>query len=354
MAAGKYLLVKGTAGLGNRLLSMLAALLYGRLSGRTLVMDWKGWASADDPTEPFHRLFQSPWVDPSVELPQTDSICPSVWRGRLHLSTHQLAQQLAQAAPADDQPPTSVDLTRLDHPEAVAVMWSYFDHVDLFQRHFPAELRVLGLGESRDEILRTLLRRDLLLHPALRARVNRFRDDHFSGSTVGVHVRYSDHRVSLLRLLRPLDALLAREPGLQIFLATDNAQVVRVFQDAYPSVVTLPHWYPEPGRQIHFGTLCPDRFAAMVDAVTDLYLLAECQYLVIDTSSTFSEIARLLSDAPPANVFNAFARDKMHARYRIPIWKLWLHLGLFKWGLWTVGKWVKYRRRVARWARVPR
>ena len=37
----RYLLVKGIAGLGNRILSVLNGILYARLSDRLLFVDWR-------------------------------------------------------------------------------------------------------------------------------------------------------------------------------------------------------------------------------------------------------------------------------------------------------------------------
>ena len=53
----KYLLVKGTAGLGNRLLFLLSALLYARLTERLLVVDWCDQTYSDDGTNAFPLLF---------------------------------------------------------------------------------------------------------------------------------------------------------------------------------------------------------------------------------------------------------------------------------------------------------
>ena len=41
MNEDKYLIVKGLAGLGNRMLSALTGILYARLSGRRLIIDWR-------------------------------------------------------------------------------------------------------------------------------------------------------------------------------------------------------------------------------------------------------------------------------------------------------------------------
>ena len=37
----KYLLVKGAAGLGNRVFALVTAILYAKLSDRTIAIDWR-------------------------------------------------------------------------------------------------------------------------------------------------------------------------------------------------------------------------------------------------------------------------------------------------------------------------
>jgi hypothetical protein len=360
--APKYLLVKGRAGLGNRIFAVLAAMLYAQLAGRRLVVDWSDSVYSGDRTNAFPRYFQSPWVDPQAELPATDSVSPDVWRGRLHLSTNELESQLPPGSISDAQADarneeaagyrrafevaTSIDLTRPDYPDDIAVYWTCADRIDVLRRHYPSQLDALGLG-GHDAILRQMLREDLVLHPTIRARVGAFKARHFSANTVGVHVRYTDHRVSLRRILRQLDVVLTREPGIQIFLATDNVQIVRMFQSAYPNVLTTSHWYPKPGDRIHDNAVCPSPFEAGADALVDLYLLAECQYLVVDTRTSFARLACLLSTAAPSNVYDAVdrpARDWTRGWYRP--WRIWQRLGLFTWGLWIAGHWMRYRRRL--------
>ena len=53
MATPNYVLVKGNAGLGNRLSSVLSGALYARLSGRRLLVDWTDWMYSNDGSNVF-------------------------------------------------------------------------------------------------------------------------------------------------------------------------------------------------------------------------------------------------------------------------------------------------------------
>ncbi len=79
----KYLLVKGKAGLGSRIESLLTFILYAKLSGRRLYVDWSDPTYSNDVSNAFHSFFQRPLVNLNNEIPATDSVSPDIWRGRL-------------------------------------------------------------------------------------------------------------------------------------------------------------------------------------------------------------------------------------------------------------------------------
>jgi len=83
---GKLLLVKGIEGLGNRMLCALTGILYARLTGRTLFVDWGDFFYSNDGSNAFPRFFRCSSCAPASEIPQTDSVHPSIWRGRLRES----------------------------------------------------------------------------------------------------------------------------------------------------------------------------------------------------------------------------------------------------------------------------
>ena len=100
-----------------------------------------------------------------------------------------------------------------------------------------------------------------------------------------MYVRYSDYRVRLFAIIKQLNALLKRKPDLQIFLATDNIEIKKMFEANFPGVVSAPHWYAKPGSPIHVDRTRPDRTETAIEALVDLYLLANCDHLIFDGSS---------------------------------------------------------------------
>ena len=123
MSPDKILLVKGTSGLGNRLQCFLTGILYARLSGRRLLVDWTDPYYSSDRANSFYHFFHCPSTSSTDIIPETDSVRPVIWRGYLHDSARKHARPF-QEKPNESQSWSkfSVDLRSIDHEEDVLVM----------------------------------------------------------------------------------------------------------------------------------------------------------------------------------------------------------------------------------------
>ncbi len=346
MAAGpdKFLLVKGLTGLGDRILCALGGILYAQLTGRRLIIDWSDPVYSADGNNVFHRLFNSPFCSPTDDIPMTDSVYPHVWRGRLLEHASQMAHE-REYNPDEIRRELSIDLGRLDYLEDLLVLVEYEPRVDRLRPHFQGALQ--GLAQMPTEvILAKLLREDLLLRPEIAARVDHFRRTRFHSRTVGVHVRYTDYRVRIFAIIKQLNALLSREQDLQIFLATDNVGIKKMFEDNFPGVVSTPHWYAIPGLPIHSDRARPDRTETAVEALIDMYLLASCDHLIYDGSSSFSRVASFLSLAPAHNKLDVdpSGRGNKKRRFRDKITRILRASRFSSWGFRLLPKLVPIRR----------
>ena len=329
----KYLLVKGVSGLGNRMECLLTAILYARLSRRKLIVDWRDRYYSNDGTNAFEHYFDYPAALTTDATPITDSVAPQIWRGQLAETAATMRSQYGVGAAADVLRLLSIDPGRLNYAEEVAVFWTYTQQLGALRPYFVNEFSALA-KKGNQVILRKLLRDDLRLHPDIRKRVDEFKSTNFVNRTVGVHVRYTDHRVALTAILRKLNELLKHEKKVSIFLCTDNLQIKRMFDELYPGTITTPHWYPErPGVTLHNHRTYNNLLEMGAEALIDLYLLAECDFLVIDTSSSFARMAALLTTAPQSCVLNATRRGKLASPIRTKFHRLMLKAGFYGWGL---------------------
>jgi len=306
----QYVVVKGKAGMGNRMLCALTGLLYAQLSGRRLIIDWSDFTYSNDGSNAFFRYFQSPLCDPDWAIPPTEAVWPEIWQGRLSESANNLLDDLD---PDKHAKPTiyrkySFDVGRLDYPQDVLVMWCFSHLIPRLRRHFPSKLPEL-VRLSDIQILTKLLNEQMTLADDLQQRVDGLAAELIEPGTIGVHVRFMDRRTSLQSFLREVDRLKEQTPEAPIFLATDNAEAQRVFRERYDKVRVTEKWFPEGGVSMHQNQECPDREVNAIEALTDMYLLARCSALVYPSSSTFSWISRLVSGLPEGQVIDVERRD---------------------------------------------
>jgi hypothetical protein len=312
LAAGEYLLVKGRSGLGNRVLGAASGLLYAQITGRRAVIDWTDGMYADIGINAFPRLFDSPEVGELDELPDSGSVHPEAWRGRLGWPLDRLDRELALGSKARSWRATCVDPTRAGLPHDVVVMWSWTPMIEWMR---PIMDRELASTPAAD-LLRKLLDRHFRPRADIEQRVAAFRTAHLPERSVGVHVRHTDRRSRVEAIERTLGRLLEHDPELGVFIATDNSEMLHRFEQCW-SAVSVPHWYPEPGSVLHYNRRNPDRLEGAAHALMDMRLLAGCDHLVGDGISTFIKVAALQSDGRLHDV------QPLRERWREPIQSGW-------------------------------
>jgi hypothetical protein len=325
----RILLVKGIAGMGNRLLSLASAIVYAQLARRRVAVDWRDEVYGEHGRNVFFEYFAPADLIEPTALAASDDVTPACWRGRLDAqATDVIRFTRSQWADAELVRRSTLDLGRVDHPERVAVFWAYTSRLPHLRAHLARELPDIAALDDRTVLGRVL--RELPLVPPLRERVDAFRSAHLRRPTIGVHVRYGDHRAALRALVKRVGALTRATPDARLFLATDNPEVLRMFARLYPDVVARPHRWAAPGVPLHLDPACPDRVASGAEALVDLHLLAACDMLVIDSSSSFGVVARLLSDAPDAAIHDVARRQSKGSRRRRKLlYRLWKRTGLF-------------------------
>lgn len=198
----------------------------------------------------------------------------------------------------------AVDIRRSDYPQQVLIYSSYTEELDKLRKFFVGDLADLR-SKSNPEILRKLYRDHLKLSPQIIQEAQAFMSNHFlSEKVLGVHIRQSDLRVCLAKYQRAVDEFLGKNPNSVIFLATDNAEVEQAFLAAYDRVIVQSKWLPRPGERIHGNAQCPDLCRHAVESLIDLYLLAQCHYLIYSQTTTFGRTAVLMSDLPDSQCFD--------------------------------------------------
>src|SRR6185437_10558237 len=210
MSTPGIVLIKGAAGLGNRMLAVLSGAAYAQITGRLPAVDWRDGLFAPENSNAFDLLFKSSGNVQAEAISENDSVSPSIWRGKVSLSANSLVHSLWPHLLGEYSTAkmTSIDISRLDYPEKVLVFWCWDDQIRLMRKHFKGPFRALR-RKSTFEIQRELARQYLIPRPELRQQIDAFKAEHWSQDVIGVHIRYTDLKVPLQRFYGAVDRLVS-------------------------------------------------------------------------------------------------------------------------------------------------
>jgi hypothetical protein len=306
----KIFLMKGKAGLGNRLLAVLGGIVYCQLTGRRLVVDWRDRAYARPGENAFPRLFSSPDAGDPALHEGASSVHPHTWKGRLAKTVDQvMGEDYPDDVEADTNRETmrkyTADISRLDYDEDVLVRWAWSHELGYLRPRFARREPMLFVLPD-NAILRRTVRAHLRPSTELQTRIDAFTSEHMQRPMIGLHVRYSDRKNPFEGYRVFVDRFLRDRPEGGVFLATDNQEVETYFGKLYPGRVrSAPKWMPPPGVPIHRVQMeSRDPAESALEALLDMYLLGACDRLVVNTTSTFGHCAVLLSKATGKDIID--------------------------------------------------
>lgn len=305
----RYVLVKGKAGLGNRMMSAMTGILYAMLSSRRVVIDWSDFTYSNDGENVFPRLFSTPNFEASLPVGAAESVLPPLWKGRLHKQANEVVDEIDPKAHfrLRGYRPFSFDLKKLDYPETTLVMWSFTHLIHKMRRHFRGSFAWLS-SLSDEDVMSWLLSHHLRLHPDIAIEVERRMSTlPSSDNLIGVHVRFSDQKSNIASFYKVIDKLVAGNPAASLFLATDNIKIQQDMVARYGRVTCNDKWFPAEGQAMHQSFDCPDRTQNAIDALIDMYMLSMCKYLVFSGSSSFSYMSKLIGKMPRTNALDVEA-----------------------------------------------
>lgn len=317
-----YIVVKGTSGIGNRVLAVATGILYAQFSGRQLVVDWRDGSYSNTGTNLFFRYFDCP-VAQSVEvLPVTDSIYPTPWQNQLHRSLGSLLNESGLNCDKD----LSFDVSRLDYPETIIVLSAYTHKIHKMRSLFTGEYSHFA-KLTNPEILKLVLQSNLTLKEDIRLKVEQFKQEYFSDYMIGVHIRYSDMKVPLSEIEASLQSIVRtvkfKHPNYKICLATDSQEVLSLFKEKFINVISTNKWFSPSGKRLHQNPECQDLIQNGIEALVDLYLLADCDRLLFSSQSSFGLLASLLMTNNQARRYDIEREKSLIKRVKLKLENIW-------------------------------
>lgn len=295
--SGRVLLVKAKGGFGNRILSAATGVVVADLTGRTAVIDWRDGEYLPKGQDAYPLLFESPTRQTAPEFDDRTDVEPAIWSGRLGEHPTDLIHAFY---PDEHSNPfvyrkLSIDLARPHDASDLAVFWSYLPKMARLRRQLARSRRFGGM-RSRD-VTRAVLERYFRPNARVRSEVRALFDGR-SRPVIGVHIRYTDRKVSLERIMSEVARLRARMPAAEIFLATDNEAVQARFRAAFSNVFVIEKALGDDANSLHEHVELDDPLREAENALIDMWALSSCDWLVHSRHSTFSVAAAIIGDIP--------------------------------------------------------
>ncbi|GAA4167162.1 nodulation protein NodZ [Gryllotalpicola koreensis] len=310
------LLIKAKGGFGNRILAATTGIILAELTGRTAVIDWREGGYAAPGVNAYPLLFEDPVGVPISAFDDRVDVTPALWSGRVGESVWDLMEE---RDPKDHTSPFayrrySLDLARPAAPNKLAVFWSYLPKTARITAQVRRTPRFRGM--TLDDVTRRALDRYFRPNPRVRAEVDRV----FTGREhpiIGVHIRYTDRKVSLGRIFREVTRLRKRMPEAAIFLATDNARVQAEFCARFDDVFVIDKALGDDENSLHEKVVLDDQLREAENALIDMWSLARCDWLVHSRHSTFSVAAAQIGGIPTSRQRDV---DRWNARVVLKRW----------------------------------
>jgi len=308
------LLIKVKGGLGNRVLSTASAILYAQLTGRQFQIDWRDGIYAAYGDNAYHHLFESQESCKLSELKASSlNIDPVIWKGKLGLSPSEMIHEYFSTQHSNPfiYRKLSVSLSKCQSSnEVIEVCWSYTSKLGRLKR-FNCNTKT-PISKQFQLVLKNYFRP---VKP-LSLKLDNFFSN-YSGNILGVHIRYTDLRVPLEKLMRTVRKNLENNDFQHIFLATDSKEVEERFVAEFGSVIKLEKQFDQQGGQLHSTEQTKTKLEGAQAALFDLYALSKCDSLVYSSRSSFSRLSALLGDFDSSSLIDI---DQYNVKVQIKNW----------------------------------
>ncbi|HWY37021.1 MAG TPA: nodulation protein NodZ [Bacteroidia bacterium] len=341
MENGNYLLVKGCAGIGNRLFTLAAAIKYAKKTNRVMVVDWRDGVFAEPAKNAFDIFFRLEGVEsqtPGQLLNMKEKM--TFYPESLECSIDEHLYQNYRAAASKNLiklPGTTRLNGRLSR---LSEFWLYskgdnfgkqvYSDTEAIKSLFSSQSVEYGHKLSPRLKQKVVLFADywpgdvereyfekIKIHPFLQEKIqNTISQLGINEETIGVHIRNTDKKPG--KELTSLIDLLKKEAveRSNIFLATDNLHIEKLFRDTFKEkLISLAKYYPEnsENQNMHHAALKSGNYSRAEklyeECITDIFLLAACGTFYYQGNSSFSKLALMFAPDSQRSInwLNAYA-----------------------------------------------
>ena len=329
----KYLYLKGCAGLGNRLITLLKAVQYAQSTSRTLYVDWADGMFAESGVNAFYKYFElrnveyvESFNDIESLLKKGGSLYPkgitqkelkegiydNFWHVGTWLSWHVAPYRVLVTLLLKGKVTSVFGLQSWQHKYDSQVSW--FGNIKKVYQECNIQLGAqLSKQINRDVVVfvdfRPLVKTSHIfdyvsLKEEYFQKFQKYAERHdLVNRGIGIHIRATDKqpRKKLEKLLTLLDRMLSLDKEMKVFLSTDNLKLTKQMQKRFGDrIVQYPKFLPEDlnGKGIHHWALehnIPNIKERMFEeSLADMWILSMCKHLFWQGNSSFSLMSSIL------------------------------------------------------------
>jgi len=301
----KYLVIKGCAGLGNRLVTVFSAIQYAEKSNRTLVIDWSDGQFDKKEVDAFKKCFDIK----NIKIASINKI--ENWSELKHSSN--LFKENKNAGVYDlyivkQSTFFSKIPKRLFFLETLKKMrncWQPIEKGNYFNSlNFGSDLSdyksedVLYYVDFLPYINYDEMPNYISVKRFLQEKINRFIQEKNLLNAIGIHIRNTDKKPTS-DIFNLINYLKNNHIDESIFLSTDSVKIEELFlKNFLNKIILFPKTKPELKNEgLHQWALYNDtedlKYVLYEESIMEMFLLSKCKYLYYQGNSTFSNISRV-------------------------------------------------------------
>jgi len=316
----KYLILKGIAGLGNRLCTLANAIDYAQI-----LVDWSDGVYGIMGKNVFYQYFKLtdiPFIESINEIPATvmqDSY-PHIWgehptaglydiymSARGNISRKIIPNRILKGAISKIHKYWHEKEDGFDTKSDFRALKAVFNKDDIpFGGNYRKNIKqnVVFFADFQPRFSPDTVRKNISLSGEMQTELEQMAAQLGIGRNVtGVHVRMTDlqPKASLESLTVKINMMKLHHSA--IFLATDNEQVEEYFKQRYDNVIFVPKYrkeYADAQTGIHHRAVRTGDYSqaetVLKESILDMWLLSKCEYLFCQRNSSFSKIAAILKN----------------------------------------------------------
>lgn len=300
----KYLVLKGCAGLGNRLVTVYSAIKYSKKNNRILIIDWRDGQFDKNGIDAFEKCFDLK----NVTWDKTDNI--ENWTDLSHSSDlfkknkEKGVYDLYKSIQSDFWSKFPIKLFFSEPLKKLRRIWQPLDNRKNVQSlNYGSDLS----DEHNEDVLYFIdflpflnyyeLPQYIQIKPFLNEKIESFIKQNNIKEAIGIHIRYTDKKptTEVVKIINHIK--LIYKNGL-VYLSTDSTEIENLFFKEISNLVLFPKTKPKlKSEGLHQWALYNNeeelKYTLFEESVMEMFLLSRCNYLFYQGNSTFSNISKV-------------------------------------------------------------